>query len=239
MVENSKRILLVEDDQHVIDLLTPSVTGMGFEVDTARDGEKGLALAEKYQFDLIVLDVGLPKMSGIEICRRLREKSIRTPILMLTGRTDELDTVLGLEIGADDYVGKPFRIREVEARIAALLRRNRYLRERLETQAAENPILRFGSLCIDTEKRNVTIDDKPVELTALEFRILTYFASQPGTTVPRDRLLQDVWGYEIMNYSSTVTSHISRLRNKIEPNPEEPIYLMTVHGVGYRFCESA
>lgn len=236
---NSKKslvkILLVEDEEKIINLLQRSIAELGHSLDVAVDGETGLHLALDRAYALIIMDVGLPGLNGFEVCKRIRAAKILSPILMLTARADEIDKVLGLELGADDYVVKPFSTREVEARITALLRRDRY--SQLREESENTKLLRFGPLEIDTEKSKVTIDGTAIELTAIEFRLLHYLASRPGAVVQRARLIEEVWGYHIENYSSTITSHVRRLRSKIEPDPNNPIFLLTAHGVGYRFAE--
>lgn len=232
---SSKTILIIEDDRKIVELLERSVASLHYKSETAIDGELGLSLAVKGEYDLIILDVGLPGVGGLEICRQLRAKDNRTPILMLTARAEEIDKVLGLELGADDYVAKPFSLRELEARITALLRRSKYSQQSAER--VSTGLLKFGPLIIDPEKHSVTLDGKIVDLTALEFSLLHFLASRPGTAVSKTRLIEEVWGYNIENYSSTVTSNVRRLRIKIEPNPENPIFVKTAHGIGYRFAE--
>lgn len=234
---SSKIILIIEDDSKIVDLLERSVASLHYKSETAIDGELGLRLAEKGEYDLIILDVGLPGIGGLEICKRLRAKNDQTPILMLTARAEEIDKVLGLELGADDYVAKPFGVRELEARISALLRRSKYSQQ--SPESVLKGVLKFGPLAIDPEKHSVTLDGKVVDLTALEFSLLHFLASRPGSAVSKTRLIEEVWGYNIDNYSSTVTSNIRRLRIKIEPNPENPIFVKTAHGIGYRFAEAS
>lgn len=239
--KNIETILLIEDDQQIVDLLQSSILELGYAVDVRQDGELGLATALEHSYALIIMDVGLPKLNGFEVCKRIRAQHLRTPILMLTARTEEIDKVLGLEIGADDYVVKPFSVRELHARITALLRRSRFSSPSGAQSSGNSPsegILQFGPLHIDLEKMVVTLDGKEVELTALEFRLLQYLAVRPGAVVSRKKLIEEVWGYGIENYSSTITSHIRRLRTKIELDPNDPIFVKTAHGVGYRFAEA-
>ncbi|HFA48215.1 MAG TPA: response regulator transcription factor [Bacteroidetes bacterium] len=233
---SSKRVLIIEDDPNLIDLLEIHLNDLECELDRAMDGETGLRKALGGRFDLIVLDVMLPQMDGLEICRRLRAKEIRTPILMLTARSEEIDKVLGLEMGADDYLTKPFSVREFIARVKAIFRRME-LWQKPPDHAAPPAALKFGNLSIDIDKRKVTINDKRVELSPKEFDLLSLLASNPGKSYDRSRLLDLVWGYEFEGYEHTVNSHINRLRGKIEPDIAKPTYILTTWGVGYRFNE--
>jgi DNA-binding response OmpR family regulator len=225
-------ILLVEDEPDIADLLSLHLGDLGYPVDAVADGALGLqkALAEPYA--LIILDLMLPHVSGTEICRRLREAHRATPILMLTAKSEEHDKVLGLDLGADDYVTKPFSISELMARVRALLRRVEM--DQPEEAPAE---LAFGALVIEPAKRKVQVAGEAVDLTAKEFDLLTLFAQHPGRAFSRQELLDKVWGYQYAGYSHTVNSHINRLRSKIEPDPANPQYVQTVWGVGYRFAE--
>jgi len=204
-------------------------------VDLAFEGTKGLAKANATTYDLIILDIMLPGMDGLEICRRLRNRGGYMPILMLTSKSSELDRVLGLEMGADDYVTKPFSIRELLARVKAILRRVDELKsgqmERLPSS------IKVRELSIDFQKRQVTVKGKTIELTAKEFDLLCHFARQPGRVFTRSQLLDSVWGYGHDGYEHTVNSHINRLRAKIEDNPAQPKYVLTVWGVGYKFTD--
>ncbi|MCB0519047.1 MAG: response regulator transcription factor [Lewinellaceae bacterium] len=232
----SKRVLVIEDDPNLIDLLEIHLNDLQCELEKATDGGTGLEKALSANFDLIVLDIMLPVMDGLEICRRLRAKEVRTPILMLTAKTEEIDKVLGLEMGADDYLTKPFSVREFIARVKAIFRRMDMLQPHANTRpsAAE---LHFGSLAVDLDKRRVTIDDKRVELSPKEFDLLSLLASNPGKSYDRSKILDLVWGYEFEGYEHTVNSHINRLRSKIEPDIANPTYILTTWGVGYRFNE--
>ena len=196
----------------------------------------GLAEAEAKRFDLIILDLMLPGIDGLEVCRRLRSKTNYTPILMLTSKSTELDRVLGLEMGADDYLTKPFSIMELVARVKAIFRRIDNLSS-TNPQNALKPIA-AGALAIDPEKRNVTLDGVAMDLTAKEFDLLLYFAQNPGRVYSRGQLLDHVWGYTHSGYEHTVNSHINRLRAKIEKNPNQPEFIQTVWGVGYKFSET-
>ncbi len=228
----ARRILVIEDNRDIAELLRLHLRDLGCEVRSAADGISGYEKAQAGRFDLIILDLMLPGIEGLEICRRLRGQSDHTPILMLTAKTSEVDRVLGLEIGADDYLTKPFSIRELLARVKAIFRR-----VELMSQASEAPPerLELGNISIDINKRLVTIRDTPVELTAKEFDLLTQFARHPGRVYTRAQLLDLVWGYGHAGYEHTVNSHINRLRNKIERDPAKPEFVLTVWGVGYKF----
>ena len=231
-----KKVLIIEDDPNLIDLLEIHLKDLQCELDKAMDGKTGFEKASSGQFDLIVLDVMLPEMDGLEVLRRLRGKEIRTPILMLTARSEEIDKVLGLEMGADDYLTKPFSVREFIARVKAIFRRIEIWQQK-PAASSSNAALQFGDLAIDIDKRKVTINDKRVELSPKEFDLLSLMASNPGKSYDRSRLLDLVWGYEFEGYEHTVNSHINRLRGKIEPDIANPIYILTTWGVGYRFNE--
>lgn len=230
-----RRILVVEDNHDLAHLLEIHLRDLSYEVELAFDGDKGLAKAESGEYDLVILDIMLPGTDGLEICRRLRSKDSYTPILMLTAKSSELDRVLGLEMGADDYVTKPFSVRELLARVKAIFRRIDKLKS--EQQNGEPALIRAGELIIDPEKRHVTVNGKTVDLTAKEYDLLYYFARHPGRVFQRSQLLDSVWGYGHDGYEHTVNSHINRLRAKIEKNPAQPRYILTVWGVGYKFAE--
>lgn len=233
---SAKKVLIIEDDPNLIDLLEIHLNDLQCELEKAMDGQTGFDKALSGEFDLIVLDVMLPEMDGLEVLRRLRGKEDRTPILMLTARSEEIDKVLGLEMGADDYLTKPFSVREFIARVKAIFRRID-LWQKASAQTAKSPALLFGELAIDMDKRKVTIQDKRVELSPKEFDLLSLMASNPGKSYDRGRLLDLVWGYEFEGYEHTVNSHINRLRGKIEPDIANPTYILTTWGVGYRFNE--
>ena len=207
----------------------------GYDVQVAQDGTTGCKHALSKTYDLIILDLMLPGMDGLDICRTLRAKSTYTPILMLTARSTELDRVLGLEVGADDYLTKPFSIRELLARVKALFRRVEALTA--STDGGGQKLISAGDLVIDTEKRKVTLSGKTVDLTAKEFDLLLHFAQHPGRVYTRSQLLDVVWGYAHAGYEHTVNSHINRLRTKIERDTSRPRYIVTVWGVGYSFAE--
>jgi DNA-binding response OmpR family regulator len=226
----NSRILVIEDNADIGHLLELHLAGINCEVRWVADGIAGLEEAERGGYDLVVLDLMLPGLDGLEICRRLRAGAAHVPILMLTAKSTELDRVLGLELGADDYLTKPFSVAEFVARVKALLRRVARL-----TQPVQVPQqIRIGSLSIDIERREVHVDDTRVELTAKEFDLLAHFARSPGRVLSRAQLLQHVWGYSHNGYEHTVNTHINRLRAKIERDPNQPELIQTVWGVGYR-----
>jgi len=225
-----RRVLVVEDESEIADLVLLHLRNAGFEAEHARDGRDALDRLDRQRADLVVLDLGLPGgVDGLEVCRRLRARQDATPVVMLTARTEEVDRVVGLELGADDYVTKPFSVRELVARVNAVLRRVEDRGERPEA------VIEIGELRIDTERHEVALDGKTVELTPREFDLLAWFARHPGRVYTRGELLEHVWGYGHEGYAHTVNSHINRLRSKIERNPSEPDYILTVWGVGYKF----
>ncbi|MBU0995841.1 MAG: response regulator transcription factor [Proteobacteria bacterium] len=224
----SKIILVIEDNADLGNLLSLHLRDLNFEVVCEPDGRKGLRQAESHVFDLIILDIMLPGMDGIEILRQIRGKGNAVPILMLTSKSSETDRVVGLELGADDYVTKPFSIRELLARVKALLRR---------AEADQPKTIVEGELVICPEKRTVSLSGKSIDVTAKEFDLLYYFASHPGRAYSRSQLLDQIWGYAHSGYEHTVNSHINRLRSKIEKNPAKPRYILTVWGVGYKFAD--
>jgi DNA-binding response OmpR family regulator len=230
--EKPARILLVDDEQAVQTLLTYPLRKDGYDVVSAHDGREALDRFTEQRFDLVVLDVMLPKLDGIEVCRRLRSRS-QVPIIMLTAKTDEIDKVLGLEIGADDYITKPFSVREFRSRVRAALRRSEMIRGRA---TAAEPIV-AGDLRIDFERRAVTVRGSKVNLTYVEFELLTALASTPGRVLTREMLLEQVWGDSSYRDPRTIDVHIRHLREKLEQTPRQPEYLFTVRGVGYRFRE--
>ena len=231
----NKRILVVEDDPDISHLLEIHLRDNAFQVDVVSNGLDGLERASNHPYQLIVLDLMLPGLDGLELCRRLRGQSISTPILMLTAKSSELDRVLGLELGADDYLSKPFSILELQARVKAILRRTELTANHKAVDEDER--IEIRSLTIDITRRNVFIEDRLIELTAKEFDLLLHFARHPGRVFSRGQLLDQVWGYSHNGYEHTVNSHINRLRKKIEPSPEQPQYIETVWGVGYRLRE--
>ena len=230
-----RAILVIEDDRDIARLLELHLRDVGYEVQVAQDGAIGCQQALSKPYDLIILDLMLPGMEGIDICRTLRSKSHYTPILMLTAKSTELDRVLGLEVGADDYLTKPFSIRELLARVKALFRRMEALRS--PPDPGEHKLICSGELVIDTEKRKATVSGKAIDLTAKEFDLLVQFARHPGRVYSRSQLLDLVWGYAHAGYEHTVNSHINRLRAKIERDTSRPRYIVTVWGVGYSFAD--
>lgn len=236
-----KSILIVDDDANIRELLRLHLTEAMFRYDEAEDGKSGLEKALAGQYDLVILDVNLPEMDGLEVCRRLRAASERLPIMMLTSRREEIDRVLGLEIGADDYMTKPFAVRELLARVKAILRRSSLQQEKHDERGkgAAQESLSFGELQIDLVKRKVTLGNKPIAISNMEFELLTFLASAPGRPFTREQLLEEVWGYRAVEYEQNVSTHITRLRKKLEPDPEKPTYIKTVRGFGYAFVDPA
>jgi len=230
MPDKTTRILLVDDEQPVQKLLTYPLEKEGYEVVQAFDGQQAIETFDQQQFDLVVLDIMLPRMDGLEVCRRLRAKS-RVPIIMLTAKAEEIDKVIGLEIGADDYITKPFSIREFRSRVRAALRRA----EMVPASDADEEPLERGDLRIDFAKRRTEQRGEPVELTYVEFEILAVLARAPGRVFSRELLLERVWGDSSYRDPRTIDVHIRHLREKIEPDPKTPEFLLTVRGVGYRF----
>ena len=230
-----RKILVVEDNKDLGQLLELHLRDLSYEVDLAFDGDDGWSQVTSQTYDLIILDLMLPGIDGLEICRRIRSRPAYTPILMLTSKSTELDRVLGLEFGADDYVTKPFSIRELMARVKAIFRRIDELQSyrRPDTQA----LIRVADLVIDSQRRTVSLSDRMIDLTAKEFDLLLHFARNAGRVFSRSQLLDEVWGYGHDGYEHTVNSHINRLRSKIETNPAQPSYILTVWGVGYKFAE--
>jgi len=224
------KILLVEDEPGLILTLTDRLESEGFAVETAADGESGFRLAESKDFDLIVLDVMLPKKNGLDVCRDLRRQNVQTPILMLTARGETIDKVLGLKLGADDYLTKPFEVLELLARIEALLRRSPQKNQNNQPESYN-----FGSVSIDFRRAEVRRDGLPIELSALEFKLLQHLIEHRGEMLSRDELLDEVWGYDATPTTRTVDVHIAWLRQKLEPNPRHPQFIITVHGLGYKF----
>ncbi len=231
----SRKILVVEDNKDLARLLELHLRDLTYEVDLAFDGNAGWAQITSNPYDLIILDLMLPGIDGLEICRRIRSRPAYTPILMLTSKSTELDRVLGLEIGADDDVTKPVSIRELMGRVKAILRRVDELQSdhRQNTQS----LICAADLVIDPQKRTVLLSDRTIDLTAKEFDLLLHFARHAGRVFTRSQLLDEVWGYGHDGYEHTVNSHINRLRAKIEANPAQPGYILTVWGVGYKFAE--
>ena len=228
-----KSVLIVDDDKDISGLIEIHLKDMGCETMVIDHGGDALEVALKMKFDIILLDVMLPGKDGLEICRSLRAAGIKTPILMLTARSEEIDKVLGLEMGADDYLTKPFSVRELTARVKAILRRVELFNA--PEKEVESEVLNFQELIIDKSKRKVMLDNERIDLTPKEFDLLSLMASNPGTSYSRERLLKLIWGYEFDGYEHTVNSHINRLRVKIEKDLSKPRYILTTWGIGYRF----
>jgi two-component system alkaline phosphatase synthesis response regulator PhoP len=224
-----KRLLLVEDEAGLVLTLTDRLIREGYDVQSSSDGESALARATSGPFDLVLLDVMLPRLGGFDVLRELRRRSIETPVIMLTARGQVVDKVVGLKLGADDYVTKPFEMMELLARIEAKLRR-----VPLRLSSAEGH--RFGDVEIDFRKAEVTRGDAALDLSAREFQLLRYFVEHRGATLTREELLNEVWGYNAMPSTRTVDVHVAWLRQKIEPNPRHPQFILTVHGMGYKFA---
>lgn len=228
-----KRILIVEDERDIAELARLHLQDLDAEVSLCHDGLAALALAEREPFDLLILDLNLPGLDGLEVCRRIRAGGRYVPILMLTARSGDADRILGLEMGADDYLTKPFNVLELVARVKALFRRV----QALAGTAAAAQHIAAGELAIDLERREVRVRGETVYLTAKEFELLVHFCRHPGRVYTREQLLQAVWGTAHRGYEHTVNSHINRLRAKIERDAAQPQYILTVWGVGYKFAE--
>jgi two-component system, OmpR family, response regulator len=231
MADRAPRILLVDDEQPIQTLLSFPLQRDGYEVVQASDGNEALARFSEQSFDLVVLDLMLPRMDGLEVCKRLRAKGSTVPIIMLTAKSEEIDKVLGLELGADDYITKPFSMREFRSRVKAALRRAGMV----QPESDEDGAVEVRGLRIDPAKRAVVRNGEPVATTFVEFEILTALARSPGRVFTRDMLLARVWGDSAYRDPRTIDVHIRHLREKIEADPKEPEYLFTVRGVGYRF----
>ncbi len=229
-----KKVLIIEDDKEIINLIEIHLKDIDCEVLKAYNGKDGLDLALTENPDLVILDISMPVMDGFEVCKQIRAKQ-STPVIMLTAKSEEIDRVLGLEIGADDYITKPFSVREFIARVKAVFRRAKMDRD--ETKKGTLPELKFKGLTINVEKRKVTQNGQRIELSPKEFELLTLMASNPGKSYSRSNLLSLIWGYDFEGYEHTVNSHINRLRAKIEPEMAQPTYIITTWGVGYKFNE--
>jgi two-component system alkaline phosphatase synthesis response regulator PhoP len=229
------KVLIIEDDIQIVELLKIHLADLSCEISSACNGKEALELASKNPFDLLILDLMLPGMNGMEICRRIRMSGNNTPILILSAKSEEIDKVLGLETGADDYLTKPFSVREFMARVKVIFRRKEDARE--EIGRSTKAQIKFGELEIDIDKRKITLNNSRIELSPKEFELLSLLASNPGKSYSRKRLLNLVWGYDFDGYEHTVNSHINRLRGKIEADISNPKYILTTWGVGYRFNE--
>jgi DNA-binding response OmpR family regulator len=227
-------LLIVEDNSDIARLIQLHAKDIDCNSDIASSGKQAVEMFNNKDYQLVILDLMLPQMNGLEVCRQLRTSPNYVPILMLTAKSSEIDRVLGLEVGADDYITKPFSIAELMARIKAQFRRE----NAVQSKAGKQSNISVNGVHIDTARRQVAIDGKEVELTAKEFDLLLHFAANPGIVYTRMQLLEQVWGYHFEGYEHTVNTHINRLRAKIEKDPVQPVYILTVWGVGYRFCEA-
>ncbi|MDQ3068799.1 MAG: response regulator transcription factor [Acidobacteriota bacterium] len=226
-----KKVLLVEDEPGLVLTMTDRLRSEGYQVEHSGDGSAALERATLERFDIILLDVMLPGANGFDVCRDLRNRGVMTPIIMLTARGQVADKVVGLKLGADDYVAKPFDMMELVARIEAQIRR-----ASAGTQTQQTQQYAFGSIAVDFRKAEVRRDGVEIEFSAREFQLLRYFIEHRGATLSRDELLNEVWGYNAMPSTRTVDVHVAWLRQKIEPNPRHPQYVLTIHGLGYKFA---
>jgi two-component system, OmpR family, alkaline phosphatase synthesis response regulator PhoP len=226
----NERILLVEDEPGLLLTLTDRLESEGYRVETASDGSLGLERARSGAFDLVLLDVMLPKLGGFDVCRELRASGNRTPVLMLTARGQTVDKVVGLKLGADDYLVKPFEMAELLARVEALLRRT------VHEPKPSPDTFAFGPVRVDFRRAEVDRNGTPIELSALEFKLLRYFIEHRGQVVTRQEVLEAVWGYDAMPLTRTVDVHVAWLRQKLEENPRRPQFILTAHGLGYKFA---
>lgn len=229
-----KNILIIEDDENILELVDIHLKDIHCITTKANNGTDGIKHAIKKTFDLIILDINLPDISGIEICKKIRAEKISTPIMMLTARSEEIDKIIGLETGADDYLTKPFSIREFIARVKAILRRTEINKN---VNEVSSEIIHCGELTVDYQKRKVLVGKNKIELTPKEFDLLYLFITNQGKSYSRENLLNLVWGYEFSGYEHTVNSHINRLRAKIETDLNKPQYILTTWGIGYRFTD--
>ncbi|MDC7232780.1 MAG: response regulator transcription factor [Spirochaetales bacterium] len=230
-----RTVLVVEDDKEIARLVSTNIEDMGLETKVVHDGKSGLDQARKGTYDLIILDLMLPEIDGMSLCRKIRESDTQTAIMILTAKAEEIDRVLGLELGADDYMTKPFSVREMTARVKALLRRT--VRNEISCSDEEQNAVAIGAVSVDFEKHRVLLAGEVLDLTVKEFELLSLFVRNPGRVFSRQDLLSKIWGYQFEGYEHTVNTHINRLRNKIEKDPSHPEYLLTVWGIGYRFAE--
>ncbi|MFD1019006.1 response regulator transcription factor [Thalassobacillus hwangdonensis] len=227
-----EKILIVDDEESIVTLLKYNIEQAGFQTDVAYDGATALQKAEQNSYDMIVLDVMLPEMDGMEVCKKMRQKQVDTPVLMLTAKDDELDKILGLELGADDYLTKPFSPREVVARIKAILRRSTR-----EPKQEDSDRLVIADLTIYPEQYEATIKEQPLTFTPKEFELLLFLAKNKGRVLSRDQLLSAVWNYDFAGDTRIVDVHVSHLREKIEPETRKPVYIKTIRGLGYKMEE--
>ncbi len=231
-----RTVLIVDDEKSIVDILSFNLRREGFETIAAYDGHEGLSIAQNRNPDLVLLDVMLPHLDGFEVCRRLRESS-NIPIIMLTAREEETDKVLGLDLGADDYITKPFSIKELMARVKANIRRNETLAQMSETPETSGQIIEIADFAIDTGKYEIFKGPDRLELTLREYEIVKYLASQPGRVCSREEMMSKIWNYDYFGDLRAVDVAVRRLREKIEENPAEPRYIITKRGVGYYFAE--
>ena len=225
---------MAEDDKHLIELVDIHLKDINCDTTKISNGKEALQKGLSQNFDLIILDIMLPDMDGFEICRQLRAEKNKTPILMLTARSEEIDKIIGLETGADDYMTKPFSVRELVARVKAILRRSEISSQNI---SSEDKAIEYGDLLIEPAKRKALLKGSKLDLTPKEFELLYLFVCNPGKSYSRELLLKKVWGLEFKGYEHTVNSHINRLRAKIEPDISQPVYILTTWGVGYRFTD--
>ncbi len=229
----TKRILIIEDEPDMQSGIKDNLEFEGYEVETASDGKEGLTKIISGRFDLVLLDVMLPLMSGFDVCKKVRHENNDTPIIFLTAKGEEIDKVIGLESGGDDYLTKPFSLRELLARVKAVLRRTQK-----STNTSASKVTEIGRLSVDFETYTATVDQQPVKMTSKEFEILQYLLKHKNATISRDSLLDNVWGYDFQPTARTIDNFILKLRQKIEDNPNEPEIIITVHGMGYRLVSS-
>lgn len=234
----TRKALIIEDDPDIANLVQIHLKDIDCDSDIAPDGKTGIEMFERQDYAIVILDLMLPEKDGLQVCREIRELPGYTPVLMLTAKSSELDRVMGLETGADDYLTKPFSIPELQARIKALFRRVDALKQVNTESADQNKLITCGDLRIDLQRHQVLLAGDTIELTAREFDLLVHFALHPGRVYSRVQLLDKVWGYNHEGYEHTVNTHINRLRNKIEKDPANPDFILTVWGVGYKFTES-
>jgi two-component system, OmpR family, alkaline phosphatase synthesis response regulator PhoP len=230
-----EKALIIEDDQDIANLIAIHLSDLEFEVEKSFDGKDGLMKAMNNEYKIIILDIRLPGLDGFEVCKRLRSEKNHTPILMVTSKSEEIDKIIGLELGADDYITKPFSIRELMARVKAIVRRSEITQHPLPAEEIRE--IRYDGMYINATLRIVEVYEKRIDLSPKEFDLLVLFASNPGRTYTRVQLLELVWGYQFEGYEHTVNSHINRLRTKIESNLNAPEFILTTWGVGYRFKE--
>lgn len=236
-----KVVLTVDDEAHILELLQYNLEANGYCVWQAETGEEALELLQEKKIDAVLLDLMLPKIDGLEVLRRIRmkEETRKLPVIMLTAKGEEFDKVLGLEMGADDYIAKPFSIRELMARLKAVLRRSETEEPPKETRKMVQKVIKFGHLEIGIESRTVTVDGNQVEMSLKEFELLRLLAENPGRVYSRDVLLEKIWGYEYMGETRTVDVHIRHIRKKIEKDDSNPVFIKTVRGFGYKFREES